>query len=343
MRRYKNASDIKVGVIGYGSQYNMGKFHLEKMANVGMKPTVVVELDEQRLAVARKDFPGIETYTSVDQMLAKSKVDLVTIITPHHTHGELALKCLSAGRHVVCEKPMAVTTDECDAMINEAQKQQVVLTAYHNRHWDGCVLQAVKVIDSGVIGEVSRVAAQMGVHKFPGDWWRSNKSISGGALYDWGVHFAEYALQMIDSQIVEVSGFSHWGHWASKSPWAKDANEDEATAVVRFANGVWLTITITYLDHYPKENLFEITGTEGTLLLTANRWKTVRIEGDKTVTNEGPNVPSDWPRYHQNLIEHLVKGKPLIITPEWSRRTIHILDLATRSAEKGVTLKAKYP
>ena len=343
MRKYKKAGDIKVGVIGYGAQFNMGKLHLEEAANVGMKPTAVVELDEQRLAAAKQDFSGIETYTSVDQMLAESKVDLVTIITPHHTHGELGLKCLRAGRHVVCEKPMAVTTAECDAMIDEAAKQQLMLTAYHNRHWDGCVLQALKVIDSGAIGEVSRVAAHMGSHKFPGDWWRSNKRISGGALYDWGVHFAEYALQMIDSQIVEVSGFSHRGHWVRKSPWKNDANEDETTAVVRFANGVWLTITMSYLDHHRKENWFEITGTEGTLLLSADRWKTVRIEGDQTMTNEGPNVASDWQRYHQNLVDHLVKGKPLIITPQWSRRTIHILDLATRSAEEGVTLKAKYP
>jgi predicted dehydrogenase len=105
---------------------------------------------------------------------------------------------------------------------------------------------------------------------------------------------------------------------------------------------VWLSIIISYLDHHPKENWFEITGTEGTLLLTADRWKTVRKEGDQTTTSEGPNVDAQWHRYYQNLADHLVKGKPLIITPQWSRRMIHILDLATRSAEQGVTLRAKY-
>src|ERR1039458_2757921 len=105
MKRYKRASDIKVGVVGYGGAFNMGRVHLQEMQKAGMTPTAVAEIDPARLAVATQDFQNIETYSSLSAMLKKSAVDLVTVITPHNTHAPLALRALKAGRHVVCEKP----------------------------------------------------------------------------------------------------------------------------------------------------------------------------------------------------------------------------------------------
>ena len=65
----------------------------------------------------------------------------------------------------------------------------------------------------------------------PGDWWRTSKSISGGILYDWGVHLLEYALQLIDSEMVEVAGYAKTGFWAKETKWKDDTNEDEAIAI----------------------------------------------------------------------------------------------------------------
>ncbi len=219
MKRFKKAGDIKVGVIGYGGAFNMGSAHLAQMQQAGMTPVAVAEIDPKRLEVAEEDYPGIQTYPSTAAMLKGSDVNMVTIITPHNTHAKLAVQCLKAGRHVVCEKPLAITTAECDRMIAAARKSRVVLSTYHNRHWDGCVLEAVRQIRSGVIGEVLRVEAHMGGYGKPGDWWRSSKSISGGILYDWGVHLLEYSLQIIDSDMAEVSGFASYGHWAKKTAW----------------------------------------------------------------------------------------------------------------------------
>ena len=130
MSSFKTPEDIKVGVIGYGGAFNMGRQHLTFMKKAGMTPVAVAELDETRLKVAREEFSGIETYTSVSDMLDKSGVNLVVIITPHNTHADLALQCLRAGRHVISEKPLAITTEECDAMIREAAKQNLLLSTY---------------------------------------------------------------------------------------------------------------------------------------------------------------------------------------------------------------------
>ena len=342
VKRFQKATDIKVGVVGYGGAFNMGQAHLKEMARAGMAPTAVAEIDESRLAVARKDFPGIETYNSVAGMLRKSAVNLIAIITPHNTHAALALQCLRAGRHVVCEKPLAVRTDECDAMLREAKKRHVVLSTYHNRHWDGCILEAVKRIKSGVIGDVFRAEAHMGGYGKPGDWWRSSKSISGGILYDWGVHLLEYALQVLDSDILEVTGFARTGFWGPHTAWKKDTIEDEGFAVVRFRGGAWLTLCITTIDSRPKQGVLEFTGTRGTYLMNHNDYEIITNDEDAKVIRRGGNPRSEGWRFYQNIADHVTTGAALVITPEWARRPIHILDLARRSAEKGVALKAKY-
>lgn len=340
--RFKQANEIKVGVIGYGGAFNMGRMHLQDMQKAGMTPRAVAEPDAARLAVAAQEFPGIQTYASVAAMLRQSDVNLVVIITPHNTHAPLALQCLKAGRHVVCEKPLALTTRECDAMIAAAKKSGVMLSTFHNRHWDGSILKALEVVKSGVIGDIVRVECHMGQRGRPGDWWRSSKRISGGILYDWGVHLLEYSLQLIDSEFTEVTGLAKRGFWAPQSKWRDDTIEDEGFALVRFRNGVWLTLGITQLDANPKRGMVEVTGTKGTFLWEYETHELIVKDGDRTVVTKGKNPPPQWEKYYANIAAHLTKGEPLVITAEWARRPIHILDLADRSAREGRALKAKY-
>ncbi|MDR1190055.1 MAG: Gfo/Idh/MocA family oxidoreductase [Verrucomicrobiales bacterium] len=343
MQKYKKANDIKVGVVGYGGAFNMGKQHLQQMLAAGMTPLAVTEVDAGRLVAARADFPGIETYPTVGAMLKKSRVDLVVIITPHNTHAQLTLQCLRAGRHVVCEKPLAITTAEVDAMIAAAKKSGVILSTYHNRHWDGCILEAVERIKKQkVIGDIIRIECHMGGYNLPRDWWRSSRTVSGGILYDWGVHLLEYSLQLIDAELTEVSGFSHHGFWAPLTKWKKDTIEDEGFAVVRFKGGQWLTLAISSIDSKPKDGRLEITGTKGTYVLDGNDHTIYRHADGEAVTVKKNNRADATHKYYENVRDHLVKGKPLTITGEWSRRPIHILDLAVRSAKAGKALTVKY-
>jgi predicted dehydrogenase len=343
MKKYKKPSDIRVGVIGYGGAFNMGRGHLKEMEQAGMTPVAVCEVDAERLKVAETDFPGIQTYSTVAEMLRKSDVNLITIITPHNTHAKLALQCLKAGRHVVCEKPLAITTAECDAMIAAAKKSGVVLSTYHNRHWDGWILRAVEQIkEKKVIGDIYRVEARMGSRALPGDWWRTSQTISGGILYDWGVHLLEYGLQLINSDITEVSGFSKSGYWAPKTKWKKDTNEDEAEAIVRFRNGSWLTLNITSIDSNVRPGFLEIKGTEGSYVLDWSGYTIHKRDGQNYSLEHGAHYPNAWEKFYGNIADHLTKGAKLVITPEWSRRPIHILDLAAQSAKQGRTLAAKY-
>jgi predicted dehydrogenase len=276
-------------------------------------------------------------------MLKKSDVNLVTLITPHNTHAPLALQVLEAGRNVVCEKPFAITTEECDAVIAAANKRGLLASTYHNRHWDGCILRALEQVrDKKVIGDVFRIDAWMGGRGKPRDWWRSSRSISGGILYDWGVHLLEYALQIIDSEVVEVSGFNKEGFWAQHTPWKDDTNEDEAKALIRFKNGAWIDLTISALTVNAKPGYFEIQGTHGSYVFEGSHYSLHHSEDGVAKTERGPHPPGQGHRYYENIAAHLTGDTPLIITPEWARRPIHILDLAKESAKQGRALPAKY-
>ena len=343
MKLYKQASDIKVAVVGYGGAFNMGRTHLREMQAAGMIPCAVVEIDPARLQIAEQDFPGIERYASIGEMLKNSRADLVTIITPHNSHAPLALECLNAGRHVICEKPMAITTQECDAMIAAAKSNDAMLSAYHNRHWDGGIMRAVDEIrNKRVIGDIYRIDAHMGGYGQPGDWWRSSRTISGGILYDWGVHLLEYSFQLIDTDLTEVSGYAKSGYWAHKTAWKHDAIEDESAAILRFKDGAWLNLTMTHLDSNPRPSWMEVFGTEGAYSWTGDDYTVIKHSDGIARSEKGRNPKGQGERYYENIAAHLTKGEKLVISAEWSRRPIHAIDMAVQSAKQGRSLPAKY-
>lgn len=349
MKKFKKPSDIKVGVIGYGGAFNMGRQHLTEMKKAGMTPFAVCELDPERLKVAQDDFPGIETYGSLDAMLKHSDVNLLVHITPHNLHYPLAMKCVKAGKHVVTEKPFVLTTSEADRLIAAAKQHKVMVSTYHNRHWDGWIVRAVReVVDKKIIGDVFKIDAQMGGYAMPRPWWRTSKSMSGGVLYDWGVHLLEYCLQLIPSTLTEVSGFAQNGFWEAQSPksfpWRGDMNEDEATAVVRFANGAFVNLSISQLRTTPNPAFLTIHGTKGSYAIDWKGW-TLRKAGrqNKMTEKTGKHPKSDGGNiFYQNIADYMTGQAKLVITPEWARRPIHILDLAVKSAAKNRALKAKY-
>ncbi|MDX2111459.1 MAG: Gfo/Idh/MocA family oxidoreductase [Verrucomicrobiota bacterium] len=325
---------IKVGTIGYGGAFNMGRQHLNELVrNPGFVATAVCDIDPARVKIAETDFPGIQTYTDLDTMLEKSDVELLVIILPHNVHGEVALKCLKAGRHVVVEKPFAITVDECDAMIAEAKARNLLCSCYHNRHWDSNILTITKHLAK--IGRPFRWESYQGGYGKPGDWWRSKKEISGGLIYDWGAHFMEWMLQVMPYEMTEIAGYSANDVWPV-------TNEDELEAVVRFGANAVVSHQVTQVALEGKPAL-RIVGTKGTITWD---WRNVNLttvnDIGETVRTTLVNEPGAQLKYYENIHAHLFNGDPLIITPEHARRVIQILDYATRSAEKSETLKAKY-
>ncbi len=186
-----------------------------------------------RVEAAKQELPNLKGYfTSLDDMLAMPELDLVVNILPHNLHAPMTLKCLDAGKHVVLEKPFCITVDEANAMIDAARAKGLMLSLFHNRRWDGDYLTIRDLIDRGLIGDIFHVECGQGGYGHPGFWWRSDKAVSGGVMYDWGAHFLDWILNLVPSKITQVTGDFQ------KRVWNAVSNEDHGQAYIRFENGV---------------------------------------------------------------------------------------------------------
>lgn len=338
MARRRMKKPIKCAVVGYGAAFNMGKAHLNWMADTGaFQPAAVCDVDPARLKAAQQEFPGVATFTSLDSMLSKADVDLVTIITPHNSHARLAIKCLKAGKHVVVEKPMCITVREATAMIQAARKAGVMLSVFHNRRWDGDHMAIMEVIQSGLIGEVFHLEAYGGGYGHPGKWWRADKRISGGAFYDWGAHFVDWVLRIIPERMTAVTGFFH------KRVWLDATNEDQVEAVIRFESGAVADVQLSHIAMAGKPR-FRILGTKGAIVDQNDGFLHVhtQVKGYSAHTDvrykEGK-----WQEYYNNIAAHLLRGEPLAVTPESARRVIAVIETAEKSSKAGRSLPVPYP
>ena len=336
MAKNRQRRTIPVGVVGYGGAFNMGRHHLMQMAmNAEFVPRAVCDIDANRLETARQEFPGIETYASIGRMMRRSDVELVAIILPHHMHAKAAIRCIDAGRHVVVEKPFALTVAECDHMIGAARRNKVMLSAYHNRHWDANIRTIMKHLPR--ISRPFRWESFQGTYRKPGTWWRSDKEISGGIIYDWGAHYTEWMLQVMDYEIESISGFR-----IANEVWTETTNEDEVEAVVRFKGDAIASHTATSIAMAGKDAI-RITGTKGAIVAShsAVDLYVKNRRGETTVTHLMME-PSAGHLYYRNIRDHLIDGAPLVITAEKARRVIQVLEYACRSAAGGRPMKPKY-
>ncbi|HIJ72745.1 MAG TPA: Gfo/Idh/MocA family oxidoreductase [Candidatus Hydrogenedentes bacterium] len=329
----KGRAPITVGAIGYGGAFHMGKLHFDSMTLAGLVPTAVCEPIAARRKAAREEFPGVATYASATQMLRKSGVELLVIITPHNTHAKLAIECLKAGRHVVCEKPFCITVKEADAMIGAAKRANRMLSVFHNRRWDGDYLAIKDIIARGFLGEVFHIEACMGGYGHPGYWWRSDKRVSGGAFYDWGAHVVDWVLGLVPSEIKEISGY-----FQSKRVWHDVTNEDHCNAVIRFANGCCANIELSSLAAVGKRR-WRILGTHGALEdVGEGKFRVVSFKDGIRTDSEIPYMESDWHAYYRNVADHLYLDEPLAVTPESARRVIGVIEAAEKSSRAGKAL-----
>lgn len=320
---------LKAGVVGYGGAFNMGKRHIEWYRDgAGFIPTAVCDSDSARRKSAEEDFPGIETYSSVTQMLKKSPVEVVTIITPHNSHARLAVQIANAKRHVVCEKPLSITVQEADGLLKAAESNGVMLSVFHNRRWDGTFMCLQDIVTSGLIGEVFQVENTMSNYEHPKYWWRSHKPISGGAFYDMGAHVVDWVLNLIPEPIREISG-----HFQQNVAWFDVTNEDHCLAVIRFESGKCAIVEQSKAAAASKPT-WRVLGSRGAVEgpFDGNFRLTTFQDGVRHVT-EMPIPERDWEAYYRLLGDHLMLGEPLPVTAESARRVIAVLETAEKSSK----------
>ena len=183
---------LGVGLIGYGVAGRV--FHAPVIAAVeGLRLLKVVE---RRAEESRRRYPWVEVVRDADTLFEDEAVELVVVATPNESHFELARRALAAGRHVVVEKPFAVTSAEAEELTGLARDRGRVVTAYHNRRWDGDFLTVRRILGDGLLGRLLEYESRYDRFRDeprPGAW-RERAGPGAGLLYDLGPHLIDQAL-----------------------------------------------------------------------------------------------------------------------------------------------------
>jgi predicted dehydrogenase/type 1 glutamine amidotransferase len=319
-------------IVGYGG---MGEYHATMADLKDLNLKAVCDINPARIDVAREKLPTLDGYyTSLDDMLKEQKLDLVSVVVPHNAHAPVIDKCLDAGVNVISEKPFTITVAEADSLIKKAEEKGLMLSVFQNRRWDSDFLEMRKLINKGIIGDVYHVAYNGTGYHSPGYTWRSDKDISGGIYYDWGAHIVDWILHYIPAKITQVMARTQ------KRVWHSVTNEDHAEIYITFENGasaMFMTSNIAAIKRPP----IQIIGTRGSIeKLDENRLAVTTVGDDGSRFDSVYNMrhEGDWKDYYRNICDHLVRGEPLEVTAQSSKRVIGIFEAAKISAEKGTSV-----
>ncbi len=321
------ADTIQAGVIGYGKY--MGRIHADMMERTdGIECIAICDIDSEQTKAAKEDFPHVKTYNKIEDLLADNKVNLVANVLPPNLHSSTTVTCLKAGKHVVVEKPMCITITEATEMINTAKARNLMLSVHHNRRWDDDFWTLRKLVKNGTIGQVFSIDMWGGGYQKPdSNGWRSVKSVSGGKFYDWGAHYIDWLLNVIDEKMINVTGF-----YQSNLVWNDITNEDHVQAIIRFSNDAVANVQITTIARVT-EPLWKVLGSHGAIVSEPNQFSVISdVEGHpKERLVDFHRRPGQ--DYYQNIVAHLNNEEPLIVTAESARRVIAVLDLAEKSSK----------
>jgi predicted dehydrogenase len=355
--RRMTGNPLGIGILGYAP--SVGRIHgLGAQKTPGLVLRAVCDLNPNQLDRARSDFPGIKTYESVETFADDTDVDLVIVATPPDSHAQLCLQIMSLGKHVVCEKPLALNSRETNDMKEMAAKQGVHLSCHQNRRWDPDYLAIKQSLADGLIGDLFYLESFVGGFHHPCGYWHSHTPVSGGTSYDWGAHYLDWIVSLIPERVEAVVATRH------KRVWQDVTNADQERIQVRFYGGKEAEFIHSDIAAARKPKWF-LLGTEGAIV---GNWRDItsyefdpdyyyrrhdipatEMVADLTVcrrhhsgkvTRMEPAIPDrDRYQFYSNLADHLLLGEPIVAPLSDSVKVVAILEAAARSMARDGTME----
>ncbi|MCU1266944.1 MAG: hypothetical protein JWM21_3262 [Acidobacteria bacterium] len=246
-----------------------------------------------------KEFGARRWYASWQDLLLDDEIDAVYVATPVHLHAEQTIAAAAAGKHVLCEKPMALNASECERMIVACRANGIKLGIAYYRHFYPAIRRIKAIVDSGEIG--TPVMAQINAFEWfepqvdnPRAWLLNKNIAGGGPMFDFGCHRIEVLLHLF-GPITQVKGLM------ANVLFNREV-EDTAAALFRFESGTCGTLTVSHAIHEPHDTL-EIFGSKGSIHVPKLNEGTLRIiAGNAERTEAHPPAAN----LHQPLIEDFV-------------------------------------
>ena len=188
-----------IALIGFG---NMGRKHVENLSALqrffrSAPYMTLIPLLGRRLAGWLSCLRGLSA------ILKNDEIEICLIAAPNDVHKELSIVCMEAGKHVICEKPATLNTDELIEVLTTAKIQNRIFTVDQNRRWDRDFIAVKKLFQNRPLGCPIYIDSRVqGSHGLP-DNWLSRKGV-GGMLLDWGVHLIDQLLDLLPGEVTQV-------------------------------------------------------------------------------------------------------------------------------------------
>lgn len=336
----------RLAVIGYGG---MGGWHAKHaLGSDVVELAGVYDINPERNRAA--EAAGIRAYASPEALLGDPEIELITLAVPNDQHKPLAVACLEAGKHVVCEKPVMLSAADLEDVFAAARRCGRLFTVHQNRRWDVDYLAVRQLFQTGALGEVFNLESRIhGSRGIPSDW-RGRKEYGGGMLYDWGVHLIDQILCLYEG--VDIgSVYCEFQHITNAEV------DDGFKLTLHFQNGARAYIEVgTY--NFIALPRFYAQGMKGTAVIpdwrepchvvecfawnerdvlpvqtAAGLTKTMAPRDEITTRSfELERPASDVHDFYRNVCAALEGREPLLVTHGQMLRTLRVIEAAFASA-----------
>lgn len=343
----------KMAIVGFGG---MAGWHYKEIQTIdGLDVAGIWDIKEERRTYAAEK--GIHVYESLEDLLADPSTDLVLIATPNDVHRPVAIAAMEAGKNVISEKPVTLSSEDLQAMMDASHRTGRFLTVHQNRRWDEDFLTVKNILAQGKLGELFRIESRVhGSRGIPGDW-RQEKEHGGGMILDWGVHLLDQMLLLFPGVSIR-SVYATWTHVTNQLVddgfYAELLFENEVRALVEVGTSNFISLPRWY-----------VLGTNGTAVIEDwdLRGKIVRASGvdekdvmpvitaagltktmaprrdDSIFTEELPKAKSDVREFYLNVMAVLEGREESRIKLPEVMRVMKLMEAIARSARTGEVVK----
>lgn len=338
-------SPARIAVIGYGRWGRYCHAPLIRLAE-GLELAGVASGSAEKREQIQREL-GCRAYRDLDEALADESVDAVVLATPNDTHAQYAVRALEAGKHVVTDKIMCLSLEECDRMIGAAQTSGTLLTVFQNRRLDGDFLTLKRLLAEGELGDLRWL--EMAWHGF-GAWggWRGQADRGGGKLFDLGAHLVDQMLLLFPGPVSGVYCRLH-------HDFPESSVESEAFLVLEWENGATSIADMSSLSLIPKPR-FYARGTKATwqkygldpqeAALMAGDITTARedpatygklaVKGEERVV---PTLAGDWRGFYPNFARAVAGMEAPLVKLDEARRVMAVFEAARQSVRAGQVVR----
>lgn len=324
---------IKFGIVGCG---RIAQRHAEHIAKHGELVAVCDIVKEKANTLADK-YHAHPYYTIEELLNSEAEIDVISICSPNGLHAVHSINALNFGFHVLCEKPMAISVNDCGEMIKAAEKANRRLFAIKQNRFNPPIIAVKSIIDEGRLGRIFSIQLSCFWNRnsdYYKDSWKGTKEMDGGTLFTQFSHFIDLLYWMI-GDIKDVKSFSD--NFAHKNI---IEFEDTGVVIVRFYNGAIGTINYT-VNSYGKnmEGSLTIFGEKGSVKIGGqylNELEYQNIEGYQIVNLSEGNKANNYGTYfgsmsnhgevYSNVVDVLKNGASISTSAFEGLKTVEIID-----------------